>query len=145
MKKKHLVYVGFAGDIIHYGHINIIKIAAKYGSVVVGLLTDEAISSYKRKPIMIYKQRRIVAINIKGVDKVISQNTLDYTNNLKKIKPKYVVHGDDWKTGPQKKTRDKVIELLKKWNGKLIEIKYTKGISTSKILLHLRDEALKKK
>ena len=140
MKKKNISYVGFAGDIIHYGHIKIINTASKYGSVVVGLLTDKAISSYKRKPLMNYKQRYTVISNIKNVELVIAQNTLDYTKNLKKIKPKYVVHGDDWKKGPQKKTRENIIKLLSSWNGKLIEVPYTKGISTTKILTHLRKE-----
>lgn len=141
MKKKNVSYVGFAGDLIHYGHIKIINTASKYGSVVVGLLTDKAISSYKRKPLMNYKQRYAVISNIKDVELVIAQNTLDYSKNLKKIKPNYVVHGDDWKKGPQRKIREKIIKLLSSWNGKLIEVPYTKGISTTKILIHLRKEA----
>ena len=145
MKKKSISYVGFAGDLIHYGHIKIINTASKYGRVVVGLLTDKAISSYKRKPLMNYKQRYAVISNIKDVDLVIAQNTLDYSKNLKKIKPNYVVHGDDWKKGPHRKTREKIIKLLSSWNGKLIEVPYTKGISTTKILIHLREEALKNK
>ena len=144
MKNRKIVYVGFAGDIIHYGHINIIKVARKYGYVVIGLLTNKAIESYKRKPLMNFNQRRIVAKNIKGVEKVISQNTLDYTKNLKKIKPDYVVHGDDWKKGPQKKIRKKIIDLLQQWNGKLIEVPYTKGISTTKLLNQLKIESQNK-
>ena len=93
---------------------------------------------------MNFNQRRIVARNIKGVEKVISQNTLDYTKNLKKIKPDYVVHGDDWKKGPQKKIRKKIIELLQQWNGKLIEVPYTKGISTTKLLNQLKIESQNK-
>ena len=83
MKK---VYVGFAADIIHYGHINILKVARRYGYVIIGLLTDKAIESYKRKPLMNYKQRSIVIKNIIGVDKVVPQRTHDYTNNLLKIR-----------------------------------------------------------
>ena len=137
MKK---VYVGFAADIIHYGHINILNVARRYGYVIIGLLTDKAIESYKRKPLMSYKQRSIVIKNIIGVDKVVPQTTHDYTNNLLKLKPDYVVHGDDWKTGPQKKTREKIINVLKKWDGKLIEVPYSKGISTTEILKRIKSE-----
>ncbi len=127
------VYVGFAADILHEGHINILKKAKSYGKVIVGLLTDSAIAQYKKLPHLTYSQREIVLKNIKYVDELIPQNTLDYTSNLIKIRPDYVVHGDDWKKGIQKKTRDKVIKTLKKWGGKLIEPKYTKNISSSLI------------
>ena len=130
-KKNKIVYVGLSADILHSGHINLIKFASKYGKVVVGLLTDKAISSYKSFPHLSYEQRYEVIRNIKHVYKVIPQQTLDYTKNLIKIKPDYVAHGDDWKTGIQKKTRSNVIKTLKKWSGKLIEKKYTENISSS--------------
>ena len=82
---------------------------------------------------MNYDQRKIVVENIKFVDKVIPQYTMDYSDNLKKLKPDFVVHGDDWKTGIQKNSRSNVIKVLKKWSGKLVETKYTKNISSSKI------------
>ena len=132
-KLKKKVYVGLSADILHEGHINILKIASKLGEVTVGLLTDSAISSYKKLPHLNYKQREVVLKNIKFVKKVIPQKTLDYRNNLKLIKPDYVVHGDDWKKGIQKKIRSQVIDTLKKWGGKLIEPKYTKNISSSLI------------
>ena len=113
--KKKIVYVGLSADILHEGHINILKTANKYGKVVVGLLTDKAISSYKNIPTLSYKQREIVLKNIKLVKKVIPQHTLDYRPNLKILKPNFVVHGDDWKTGVQKKTRTQVIKTLKLW------------------------------
>ena len=109
MKRKKKVYVGMSADLIHPGHLNIINRASKLGYLIIGLLTDKAIASYKKKPTMKYSDRLKVISSIKGVKKVIRQNTLDYTNNLRKIKPKYVVHGDDWKKGVQSKTRDKVI------------------------------------
>ena len=130
MKKKKIVYLGLSADILHEGHINILKTASRLGEVVVGLLTDEAISTYKKIPYLNFKQRQIILKNIKYVSKVIPQKTLDYTYNLKLVKPDFVVHGDDWKTGVQKKTRAKVIKTLKKWSGKLIEPKYTKNISS---------------
>ena len=101
--KKKIVYVGLSADILHEGHINILRIANKLGQVIVGLLTDKAIASYKNIPTLNYKQREIILKNIKLVKKVIPQTTLDYRPNLKLVKPNFVVHGDDWKTGIQKK------------------------------------------
>lgn len=99
MKK---VYVGMSADIIHTGHLNIIKEAQKLGRVIVGVLTDEAIASYKRLPYLNYEQRSEIVMSIKGVDEVIPQTTLDYVPNLELLKPDFVVHGDDWKEGVQK-------------------------------------------
>jgi phosphoenolpyruvate phosphomutase / 2-hydroxyethylphosphonate cytidylyltransferase len=131
MKKN--VYVGMSADLVHPGHLNIIKTASQYGEVVVGLLTDKAIASYKRIPFMEYEQRKIVIENIKGVSRVIPQETLDYVPNLKLIKPDFVVHGDDWKEGIQSDTRSRVIETLAQWGGDLIEVPYTKGISSTQL------------
>lgn len=128
---KHLVYVGMSADIVHPGHINIVKVASSYGDVIVGLLTDQAISSYKRLPFMNYEQRLAVVANLKGVSQVVPQETLDYRANLRKFRPKYVVHGDDWKTGVQAQTREAVIQVLSEWGGELIEVPYTVGISSS--------------
>ena len=133
MKTRKKVYVGLSVDIIHEGHINILKTAYRYGDVIVGLLTDEAIASYKNIPNLNYARRKIVVENIKFVKKVIPQNTLSYVPNLKIIKPEFVVHGDDWKKGVQKQTRKDVIKVLKEWGGKLIEPKYTENISSTKI------------
>ena len=131
--KSKTVYVSFSADILHQGHINILKAAKRYGKVIVGLLTDEAVASYKKFPVLNYHQRKIIIQNIKYVSKVIPQNTLDYVPNLNTLKPNYVIHGDDWKKGIQKKTRSRVINCLSKWSGKLIEPKYTKNISSSSI------------
>ena len=131
MKTRKKVYVGLSADIIHEGHISILKKANNYGDVTVGLLTDDAIASYKNIPYLDYKRRKIIIQNIQYVKKVIPQNTLDYVPNLKLLKPDFVVHGDDWKIGVQKKTRDRVVKCLKKWSGRLIEPKYTKNISST--------------
>ena len=131
LMKKKIVYVGLSADILHEGHINILKIASKLGDVTVGLLTDEAIASYKNIPHLDFRQRLIVLRNIRYVNKVIPQKTLDYVDNLKILKPDYVVHGDDWKKGIQKYTRARVIKTLKIWSGKLIEPKYTKNVSST--------------
>ena len=134
MKKeeKKIVYVALSADILHEGHINILKKAANLGEVTVGLLTDKAISSYKKVPYLNYKQREIVLKNIKFVTKVIPQYTLD-TLKSKNLKPNYVVHGDDWKIGIQKKIRQQVIKTIKVWGGRLVEPKYTKDFSSSDI------------
>lgn len=128
------IYVGMAADRIHDGHANILKEAAKYGSIIIGLLTDEAIASYKRVPTTTYEQREKVVKALKGVVQVVPQETLDYVENLRRYKPDYLIHGDDWKVGIQKETRRRVIEVLKEWNGKLIEIPYTKGVSSTMLI-----------
>jgi cytidyltransferase-like protein len=140
MKEKKIVYVGMVGDFLHHGHINIIEEARKLGEVTIGLLTDKAAESYKRKPIFTFEQRKKIIENIKGVTSVIPQNSLDYIPNLKKIKPNYVVHGDDWKSGIQKDEREKIINYLKEIDGTLVEIPYTAGISSTSIIKHLHED-----
>jgi phosphoenolpyruvate phosphomutase len=133
------VYIGMSADLIHTGHLNIIKEARKYGKVIVGVLTDKAIASYKRLPFLSVEERKTIIENIKGVSEVVLQETLDYVPNLKKIKPDFVVHGDDWRTGPQRETRERVIRTLEEWGGKLIEPQYTPGISSSKLNRDIRE------
>ena len=127
------VYVGMSADLLHPGHINIINEAAKLGDLVVGILTDSAIASYKRLPYLTYEQRATVVGSLKGVSRVVPQETLDYRTNLKALQPDYVVHGDDWQTGIQSKTRQDVIDVLKAWGGELVEIGYTPGISSTQL------------
>jgi len=127
------VYVGMSADMIHHGHINIINEAAKLGELTVGLLTDKAIASYKRLPYLTYEERETVVSSLKGVLKVVPQETLDYRPNLEAIKPDIVVHGDDWKSGVQSKVRDQVIDTLAQWGGKLVDVPYTAGISSTKL------------
>lgn len=133
------VYVGMSADIIHPGHLNIIREAQKLGRVTVGVLTDAAIASYKRLPYLNYEQRSMVVENLKGVDEVVPQTTLDYVPNLELLKPDYVVHGDDWKVGVQKQTRQRVIDTLAKWGGQVIDIPYTKGISSTMVNEKLKE------
>ena len=122
MCDNKVVYVAMSADLIHPGHLNIISKASELGRVTVGVLTDEAIASYKRLPYLNYEQRKIIVENLKNVYEVIPQNTLDYTDNLNLIKPNYVVHGDDWKEGVQKLTRKNVIETIKQWGGKVVDV-----------------------
>ncbi len=130
--KSKKVYVTLSADILHEGHLNILKIGSKYGKVTVGLLTDKAICSYKRIPHLDFEQRKKIVSKLKYVDDIVPQNSLDHTYNLKQYKPDFVVHGDDWKKGILKNTRRQVVKILKKWNGKLIEPKYTHNFSKKK-------------
>ena len=133
------VYVAMSADIIHPGHLNIIKEAAKLGDVTVGVLTDAAIASYKRLPYMNYEQRAAVVCALKGVTEVIPQNELNYIPNLLKLKPDFVVHGTDWREGVQAKTRQGVIDTLAQWGGRLVEPEYTPGISSTQLNKAIRE------
>ncbi len=133
MREEKIVYAAMAADLIHPGHLNIIKKSRELGEVIIGVVTDKAAASYKRLPFLTFEQRKTIVENIKGVKKVIAQDTLDYVPNLIKLKPDYVVHGDDWKEGVQKQTRQRVLDVLKQWGGELIEIPYTQGISSTKL------------
>lgn len=133
------VYVAMSADLIHPGHLNIISEARKHGRVIVGLLTDQAIASYKRLPFLSYEQRKMIVENIKGVSEVVPQETLDYVPNLRKIRPDIVVHGDDWRTGVQKETRERVLQTISEWSGQLIEPEYTPGVSSTKLNVELRE------
>ena len=139
MREEKLVYVPMAVDILHPGHINIIKVSQEYGRVMVGLFTDEAIASYKRIPYMTYEQRKIVIENVKGVDEVVPQLTRDYEDNLRKYKPDYVVHGTDWREGPLADVREKAIQVLAEWGGRIIEPEYTQGVSSSLIQKQIKE------
>ena len=138
VNKEKIVFVPMACDFIHEGHLNIIKKASKFGKVTVGLLTDEAIAVYKPIPTFSFDQRYKVIKAVKGVSAVEKTEDWDYVNALERIKPDFVVHGDDWKSNNQKQVRKNVISQLRTWKGKLIEIPYTKGISSSDIKNILR-------
>lgn len=132
-KPPKQVYVAMSADLVHPGHLNIIKRANELGEVTIGLLTDAAIASYKRLPLMTYEQRKAVVENLKGVARVVPQETLDYVPNLRRYRPDYVVHGDDWREGVQREVREAVIRVLKEWGGELVEVPYTKGISSTQL------------
>ncbi len=131
-------YVAMSADLLHPGHLNIIREAQKYGVVTIGLLTDQAIAGYKRLPYLTYEQRKTVVESVVGVARVVPQETLDYVPNLRMLKPDFVIHGDDWRTGVQRHVRDAVIEVLAEWGGRLIEPEYTEGISSTVLNAALR-------
>lgn len=139
-KKEKLVYVPMAVDIVHPGHINIIKKAEELGEVMIGLFTDEAISSYKNPPFLDYETRKIVIENIKGVSRVVPQLTRDYEENLRKYKPDYMVHGTDWREGPLAEVRKKAIIVMEEWGGEIVEPEYTEGISSSIIKKRIKED-----
>ncbi len=129
MAKK--VYLGMIADIMHPGLINIINEGAKYGDVIIGLFTDKAIATHKRLPYLTYEQRETVVRSINGVADVVPQDDWSYVPNLVKYKPDYIIHGDDWLEGPDKYIRDEVFKVMESLGGKVIEIPYTKGITSS--------------
>ena len=129
MAKK--VYLGMIADIMHPGLINIINEGAKYGDVIIGLYTDKAIATHKRLPYLTYEQRETVVRSIHGVADVVPQDDWSYVPNLVKYKPDYIIHGDDWLEGPDKYIRDEVFKVMEGLGGKVIEIPYTKGITSS--------------
>ena len=127
------VYLGMIGDIMHPGYINIINKAAEYGEVMIGLFTDKAIANHRRLPYLTWEQRKSVVENIKNVAKVVPQDDWSYIPNLLEYKPKYIIHGDDWKEGPDKFLRDEVYKTMEKLGGEVIEIPYTKNVTASGI------------
>jgi phosphoenolpyruvate phosphomutase / 2-hydroxyethylphosphonate cytidylyltransferase len=133
------VYVGMSADLIHPGHLNVLARARELGEVTVGLLTDKAIASYKRLPYMDFEQRKLVVEAIQGVHRVVPQHTLDYAENLRLYRPDYVVHGDDWRAGVQVETRQRVMDVLAEWGGELVEVPYTKGLSSTAFNQSLRE------
>ena len=127
-------YVNMCADILHHGHINVLKTASLYGNVLVGLMTDDVMEEYKRKPFISYENRRVVLESIKYVSHVVPQKTMSMKENLTIYKPDFLVHADDWKTSEKwLKYRQEMIVLLNQWGGKFIEVKYTEGISTTAI------------
>lgn len=140
-----VVYVPMAADLVHAGHVNIITKAAALGRVVVGLFTDEAIASYKHQPLMSYEERKAVVSALKGVSLVIPQVSKDYSENLIKLKPAFMVHGTDWRQGALAEVRAKAIELMSSWGGQVVEPEYTQGISSSELRRRLTERVKKER
>jgi len=133
MKK---VYVGMSADVFHHGHVNIIKEARKYGDVIVGLLNDKAVSDHKRLPYLNWENRKKIIENIKGVTQVFEQFEWDYAPSILKYKPDFMVHGTDWLIGPLAPYRELAIKALESYGGKLIEVEYTKDVSSTSLTLN---------
>ena len=130
---RPLVFVPMAIDLLHHGHIRILNQSSKLGTVIVGLMTDKGLISYKGAPFIKYKYRKEIISEIKAVDYVIPLNGLLYLEICEIIKPDYFVHGSDWKKGIQNKIRKKLIKNMNSWCGRIIEFKYTKNISSTRL------------
>ena len=137
IKKNKIVYIGLSADSIHHGHMNLLNKGRELGEITIGLFTDKAIASFKRLPYLNFEQRKKILLNFKGVKNVIAQETQDYSINLKKIKPDYMIHGDDWKSGNMSHIRKNCLKVLKTYGGKLVEIPYTKGVTSAAYTKHL--------
>lgn len=123
--EQRTVYMCFSTDMLHSSHFAIIKKAAKLGKLIIGVLSDEAVASYKRFPLLPFSERKAMLENVVGVSQVVEQRTLSYKENLEALKPTYVVHGDDWVSGVQKPIRDEVVEILNSYGGTLVEYPYS--------------------
>jgi len=124
--ESRVAYVCFATEFVHGGHIAILKEARKLGRVVVGVLSDEAVATYRRRPLFSLEERVNLFRNIKGIDDVVVQPSLSYASELRELRPAYVVHGDDWREGVQKAVREEVLEVLAEYGGRLVELPYTR-------------------
>ena len=122
---ERTVYMCFSTEYIHSGHVAIINKARRLGRLIIGVLSDEAVSSYKRFPMIPFSERKALIENLSGVERVVEQKTLSYAENLRKLKPDYVVHGNDWCEGFQKPIRQEVCDVLEELGGKLVEYPYS--------------------
>lgn len=125
MKNQSEVYICFSTDILHSGHLAILHKAAALGRVTVGVLSDSAVASFKRYPLLPYEERKAIFENLKGVERVVCQETLSYKEIIEKLHPDIIVHGDNWRQGIQKPLRDETEKLLKIYGGCLVEFPYT--------------------
>lgn len=134
------VYMLFATDVIHEGHINVVKEAKKYGKVIGGVLCDAAMIRFNRFPTVSFDERVSMVKDIPEVDEVIVQNETLYENTLRKIKPDYVIHGDNWCEGPEKAIRDNAIKVMNELGGEVIEVPYTRNENVKKIDDRIKDK-----
>ena len=134
------VYMLFATDVIHEGHINVVKEAKKYGKVIGGVLCDAAMIRFNRFPTVSFDERVRMVKEIPEVDEVIVQNETLYENTLRKIKPDYVIHGDNWCEGPEKAIRDNVVSVMNELGGEVIEVPYTRNENVKKIDDRIKDK-----
>ena len=131
---KHTVYIGMTADILHHGHTNIIAEGRKYGEVTVGLLTDAAVAGHKRLPLLRWDHRKQMIENIVGVTQVVPQDSWDYAVNIRRYKPDFMIHGTDWLQGPLAPYRARAVAALAEYGGRLIEVPYTEGISSTEMM-----------
>ncbi len=133
-------YTCFCTDIIHEGHLNIINEAKKYGRVIIGALSDKALIRYNRFPTVSQEERVKLYRSLEGVDEVVIQDDMLYDDVISLIRPDYIIHGDNWITGPETTIRNHVLELINAYGGQLIDVPYTYNEKVSKIDLQLREK-----
>jgi phosphoenolpyruvate phosphomutase len=138
---ERTVYMCFSTEYIHSGHVEIIKKARRLGRLIIGILSDEAVSSYKRYPLIPFEERKALFENMAGVERVVTQNTLSYAENLRELKPDFVVHGNDWVEGFQKPIRQEVCEVLAEYGGRLVEYPYSNNPMYKELDANHRAEA----
>ncbi len=134
------VYTCFCTDIIHEGHLNIIEHAHKLGKVIIGALSDKALIRYNKFPTIDQDERIRLYEKLDGVDKVVLQDDMTYDDVIRQLRPDYVLHGDNWKNGPEAAIRENVIRLLEEYGGELIEVPYTYNDKVKKIDNQLREK-----
>lgn len=133
-------YICFSTDVIHEGHLNIIKKALNYGRVVIGCLSDRASIRYNRFPTVPEEKRMELYKTLEGIDAVILQDDMLYDDVVEAIHPDYVIHGDNWNRGALSVIRSHVKELLSAYGGQVIDIPYTDNENVRKIDLRLREK-----
>ena len=137
MKK---VYTCFCTDVIHEGHLNILREAARYGDVYVGVLSDGAMVGFNRFPTISLKERMEIVKETGLVHEVLVQDEIAYDQIMESLRPDYIVHGDNWKEGPENFIRENVLQNIKRWGGELIEVPYTYNEKVKRI-----DDLMKEK
>lgn len=137
MKK---VYTCFCTDVIHEGHLNILREANKYGEVIVGILSDAAMIKFNRFPTITMDERKQIVSDTGLVNAVVIQDEIMYDKIIAEIRPDYVIHGDNWRDGPESAIRSNVIENLKKYGGELVEIGYTYNENVKKTDDNMREK-----
>lgn len=135
MKK---VFMSLSTDVIHGGHIRMIENASQLGELTIGVLNDQVVASYKRFPLLSCKERMKIAASLQGVAHVIEQDEMSYRKVIRDLKPDYIVHGDDWRSGLQQPIREEVIQLLSEYGGELKEFPYTVNEEYDKLEAHAR-------
>tara|TARA_B100000674_G_scaffold101117_1_gene73543 strand:- start:1889 stop:2329 length:441 start_codon:yes stop_codon:yes gene_type:complete len=136
-KNRPFAVASMCADPIHHGHINIINQAKRYGNVIIGLMTDEAMTGYKRKPLLKFENRIKVIRELKSVANVLPFDNLNFADIAKKYKFEFFLHGDDWMHGVQAESRLRLIETMQQWGGKVIDVPYTEGVSSTDLTSNL--------
>ncbi len=134
------VYTCFCTDVIHEGHLNIIQKAREYGEVVVGVLSDRAMIRFNRFPTISFEERVQIVREMDGVSRVVVQDEIAYDEVIRQIRPDYVIHGDNWISGPMKAVRDQVEAALKEYGGEIIDVPYTYNENVKRIDARIREK-----